>query len=157
MLTARQRWHVWGYRQGNTESKRSRYPCLAALNAHAPGKQRCLRLKPVFSVEKTKWFRWVTWGMSLSTVTGSWTHLMFVRSLKSTSRLCLIPHSILRTGQIWPFPSFVSPFCNLYNGNSRQNRLMLAPFSNQKLPLALLLTLYLPHIQLQTEFASGSL
>lgn len=66
-------------RQASTESKRSKYlersRCFAASNA--PGKQRCLRLKPVFFIEKTKWFRWVTWGMLLYTKTGIWIHLMF--------------------------------------------------------------------------------
>lgn len=49
---------------------------LQLLNAHAPGKQRCLRLKPAFSHDKTKWFRWVTWGMLPYTVTDSSTYVM---------------------------------------------------------------------------------
>lgn len=35
--------------------KRSRCSCLASSDAHAPGKQRCLRLKPAFSDDKTDW------------------------------------------------------------------------------------------------------
>lgn len=65
--------------------ERSRY---AALNARATGKQSSLRLKPVFFIEKTKWFRWVTWGMLLYTVTGIWMHhMLFILSHKSTTRL----------------------------------------------------------------------
>lgn len=99
-----------------------------------------------------KWFRWVTWGMLLYAVTGIWIHLMFVLSLVSTTRLCLIPLSILHTGQIWPFPLFVSLFDNLYHSNFHPNNSCWPPLSNQKRPLtltplslslSLFLTLYL--------------
>lgn len=42
-------WHVERVTQN---LNRSRCSCLAALNAHAAGKQRYLRLKPVFSMKK---------------------------------------------------------------------------------------------------------
>lgn len=120
-------------RQGNAESQRSRIPCLAALNALAPGKQGCLRLKPVFFIEKKKCFRWVTWGMLLYTVTGIWIHLMFVLSLKSTTRLCLIPHSILHTGQMWPFA--LSLFTAIFSIVIFHHQYISCwpPFFNQKL------------------------
>lgn len=126
-------------RKANTESKRSRRPCVATWNAHAPGKQRCLRLKSkiFFSFEKTKCFRWLTWGKLLYTVTGIWIQLMFVLPLKSTTRPCLILRSILHAGQIWPFPLFVFLFTNLYHSNFHPNNSCWPPLWNQKLPLVL--------------------
>lgn len=155
-------WHV----EANIESKSSqltvwsRCPCFAAINAHVPGKQRCLRLKPVFTIEKTKWFRWVTWGMLLYTVTGIWIHLMFHSyqllgcvwfltlsyiqgkfdlflhlSLFSTTYIIVISTQITHVG----------PVCQTRN------------FPSLSLPLALSFSLSLFLFFTQTMFAPGSL
>lgn len=162
------RWHNRGWmcedvvrRKANRDSKRSRCPCVATWNA--PGKQRRLRLKSfLFSFDKTKCFRWLTWGKLLYTVTGIWIHLMFVLPFKSTTRLCLILRSILHTGQIWSFPLFVFLFSNLYHSNFHPNDSYWPPLWNQKLPLALFLkscsfSLSFFLVVMQTVFFSGSL
>lgn len=101
---------------------------------------RRLRLKPVFTAEKTKWFRWVTWGMFLYAVNRPLYTSDVCSFVQIKARLWFIPHSILHTGQIWPLSLFVLHFGNLNRSSPWQNNSCWPPLSNQKRPLALFLS-----------------
>lgn len=131
-----QRSNVWIY---DMELKRRIYLCVAAVKTHAPGEQWCLRLKPLFCFVKTKWFRWVTWGIFLCTVTGIW----YLVSLKVSTRLCFICLSILHTGHIWPY--FLFYHLQPYHSSSWQESSCCPPLSIQKLPFFSLFPFFLSH------------
>lgn len=132
---------------GNIKSKRSRSRSfsLTDWNAHAPGRQRCLSLKPVSSIVKTKWFRWVTWGILLYAVTGSGTfQMLLVLSVRSTSRL--FDSSFYPTDRAnLTFFSLFPPLlvCNRSHSNSHQYYSHWPRFLNYNLLLSLHFTLFL--------------